>query len=394
MAVFERTIRGKIDFVADFYDTSGRHQLGFPSYEEARIYFGTFDMRVRDDQTLADWLRHYCEHLPTMSEKLARNTRACLKGMLALVLTPPDPESDLDWERLDLREIELRDVGFQHIQKLYLSASQLGRKPFTVENWMNALAGCMAMAVNEHRIATNAVRAFRAFPENRAKRSLKEPDLPFTDDYARIRAILSKPALIGLGLLTEVGLTSLEATGLALDDVDLGARTISVRNTYDPRTNAIVPCGNPGSVRTVPNIAPEFVARLERAIAVADQLNSPYVLNFVHHKTGAAIKRTNVPRRLRIELRQAQAALKIASPRTKEPYTTENFRDRWVADRLNDPKNHNYVRTQAQAGYANAWAFSRRFEKCIEQDDSFLQIELAPGALNALTAMTMAAPHT
>lgn len=361
MAVFDRTMRGKTDFVADFYDKTGRHQFGFPTYKEALIYFGTYDIRVRDDQTLADWLRHYCEHLPPMSEKLARNTRTCLQGLLELVLTPPDPEGETDWEKLDLREIELRDVGFRHVEKLYLAGSKSGRKPWTIENWMVALARCLDLAVSQYRIATNPVRAFRAFPENRVKRGVKHPDLPFADDYDKIRAQLSSSGRIGFGLLTEVGLTSLEAAAIEWSDVNLDARTVSVRNAYDPITNKIVPCGNPSAVRTVVAISPTFITELTVAKAVADRFGNRYVLNFINPFTQGPVTRTLVPRRLRRELYKAQTILKIASPRTKKPYKTENFRDRWVTDRLNDPKNHNYVRTQAHAGYANVWAFSDRF---------------------------------
>jgi integrase len=383
MAVFERAMRGKTDFVADFYDKTGRHQFGFPTFEQARIHFGTYDIRVRDDQTLADWLRHYREHLPPMSEKLARNSRTCLKGLLALVLTPPEGETD--WEKLDLREIELRDVGFRHVEKLYLAASKSGGKPGTVENFMVALARCLDLAVSQYRIATNPGRAFRAFPENRVKRGVKDPDLPFADDYDNIRAELSSSGRIGFGLLTEVGLTTLEAAALEWEDVNLETRAVSVRNAYDPGTNRILPCGNPGSVRTIVDISPTFIAELTAAKALAD--GNRYVLNFPARVT-LAVRRTVVPRRLREELRIAQEVLKIASPRTKKPYTTENFRDRWVTDRLNDPKKHNYVRTQAHAGYANVWAFSDRFAKYIEADDSFRQIEMALGALQALTGMS------
>lgn len=372
MGLFTRIEGGKLKHVFPYYQNGKRTQPGFDTALQAVVEAETHDDRISRKQTLRAWMRHYIAYIaPPAETTYGRHIRTKLNLCIELV-----------------GEVKLHALDTNDIQRLYDALLKVERieSPDTAHDYINIVSTCLNDAIRQGRLERNPVTKWRSVPANKHPRTAHKPDLPDRRKTGKIADDLPTFALTGMGLIEEAEMTSLELTGLRIDDVDLEAKRVAITHCYNPNFNDIRPV-LAGRVRDSHQLSEALVKLLSDAIALARSIGSKFVIN-VLKLNGRPYARTMIPRKLRKFLYAAQVKAKVKSRRTEVAHKTEDFRDRGVVTRLNGPR-PNLIVIQARAGYACHFSFSKRFGSLIKSPDEHKEMARAQSVMATLSGLNI-----
>jgi Site-specific recombinase XerC len=355
---------GQEVFVADYIDdTGGRHQIDCGNEREARLMTERRDARFRADISFAGYLLRFSDSLT--ESRLTGVTARQYQGRLRRCagLAP---------------EIALADADATTVAELSRSLGRQGLHHDTIASYLQAVGLAFAQALDEGRIACNPVKTYFSEPGRGRNVMDHRLDLPDSTLLDAILPRLSPWLRPGLLLSSKAGLPARQAVCVQSTDITIGKGRVAVRRTLVG--NKITSPLSPACLRNVLGVDPEALRQILDAPRVSR--GGPWVMQ--RNGPQRPVGRVTLYQDLLKQLRQVQQDCGIASLETEKPYTIEDFRDRWVVDRLrvDEP-----LVVMAMAGYSSFSHFAARYGTEFVRSDSHEQMELGMIGMEALAAL-------
>ncbi|MFK4810952.1 hypothetical protein ACI3KW_12150 [Devosia sp. ZW T5_3] len=354
---------GTLAHVADYIPADGqRRQTDQQTPEAARLESERFDSRVRPDISLAGYLLHYAETLPGHLHPVTR---------------------DLNKRRLErcahfAPAVALAHADSNHVAAMERAMRKAGLSRRTAIGYIDTAGPALERALVERRVETNIVKRYFEVP-GRSKKPLERTLDPVPHPViALVEPELCPYLRPGLLLARGAGLSSREAVALRRTDIDLKARQIAVRRTIVVN-RAAAPL-NPATVRNIYGLDRDL---LEEVLAAPQLPGEPDWVIQLPGRYGPR-QRCSVYEALLRAVKTAQTEIGVASLETETAYRFDDFRDRWVVDRLGQDS---VVVVMAMAGYAWFPYFAQRYRSAFVDPESHLQMEMATAGINLLASL-------
>lgn len=354
---------GSTAYVAD-YVAAGRcrRQTDHDAVEAARLEAERLDTRIRPDISLAGYLLNYGENLPP---HLKPQTAAVIKRRLRRCADfAPD--------------VQLAHAGPSHIEEMERAMRRGGLSRITAICYLETATPALERALVDRRVETNIVRRYFEVP-GRRKVPLPRPldPAPLTDIMtvaAHMEDHLGPAILAARG----AGLSAREAVCLQRRDIDRKLRRITVRRTLGS-SYAEEPL-NPAAVRHVFNVDADVIEALLAAPQVVD--GGDWVMQAIGRI--GPLSRITVYSDLLVALKAAQVATGVMSLDTELPYRFDDFRDRWVVERL---QVDGVLAVMAMAGYSSFPHFAARYRSAFLDPQAHEQMALAMDGIDLLASL-------